>query len=124
MVLTITNRHKIKLTMGNKSLYITTAYNLKISEDLGQGILIRGGIHLTNNKTFIRSILSLNLRQAIGSLEFNALYNADTVFYKISMDIISSKNDDDLLCNFLANCKVIVNELWLIKDHSIDTLFI
>lgn len=104
------------------SLYITNVFNLKILEDLGQGIHIRGGIYLTNNLIFIRSFLSENTQLAIGNLEFEVLYNANVIFYKISEDEISNTNDDDLLCNFLANCKNIINELWLIKDHSIDIM--
>jgi hypothetical protein len=108
--------------LKTKTLYITAIFNLTIQEDLGSGIAVKGGVHLTNNQAFIRSLLSEDLNVAIGQLEFNALYFAKAVFYKISEDEISESNHDDLLCNFLANCKNVINELWLIKDHSIDIM--
>ena len=77
--------------MTTNSLYITAIFNLNILDNLGQGILIRGDIYLTNDKTFIRSLLSRHLYEAIGNLEFEALYNAEAIFYKISSDNISSK---------------------------------
>ena len=108
--------------MKIKSLYITAVFNLKITEDLGKGMHVRGEIYLTNNVKFIQSLLTKDLLQAIGNLEFDALFNADAVFYKISDDIIYPSNEDNLLCDFLANCKIIINELWLIRDHSIDIM--
>jgi hypothetical protein len=113
---------KAKEFMKVPALYITAIYNLKISGDLGKGINIRGGIYLTNNKNFVSSLLTDSLLQAIGNLEFQALLDAEAVFYKMSDDSISTQNEDDLLCDFLANCGIIINEFWLIKDHAIDLM--
>ncbi|WP_018342597.1 HEPN domain-containing protein [Cytophaga aurantiaca] len=108
--------------MKERVLYITAIFNLKILGDLGEGINIRGGIYLTNNKSHIYSLMTDKLHNAIGNIEYNALLDANAVFYKISHDEISFENADDFLCDFLVNCRMIINELWLIKDHSINIM--
>jgi len=105
-----------------KTLFITAAFNLKISDDLGEGINMVGDIKLTNNITFIRSLLSQNLYEAIGILEFGALSKANAVFYRISDIGINNDNGDDLVMEFVYDCKRILTEFWLIKDHAIDIM--
>ena len=105
-----------------KVLFITTAFNLKIDTDLGEGINLIEEIKLTNNRNFIRKLLTQELYEAIGFLEYKALASSDAVFYKIVNIEIDDDTADDLLCTFIANCKLILTEFWLLKDHAIDIM--
>jgi hypothetical protein len=106
----------------NKSLFITVISNLKIQEDLGEGIELWDKIRITNNKIVITSLLAPGLEDAIGGLETTALEKAEAIFYSVDHLNINSKNEDEILCNYLANCKIFLNDLWLLKDHCADLM--
>ena len=105
-----------------KSLFIAAVFNLKIKDDLNNGIEIWDKIKITNNKTFINSLITEDLSVSIGGLEENALRNANTIFYAIDHHNIDNSNNDEIVCNYLANCKIFLQDLWLIKDNCSDLM--
>src|ERR1700722_287854 len=106
-----------------KALFISAIFNLKINGDLESGIEIWDKIKITNNKSVINNLVSNNnLQQAIGGLEMGAIKNADAIFYAVGVHEIDNKTDDIILCNYLASCKIFLNDLWLLKDHCADLM--
>lgn len=103
-------------------LFITNVFNLKIEGDLGDGINLFHGIKITNNKAFIKTLLSQNLLEVIGQLEFNAILNADVILYSINSQNVTGDNIDEITCNNLAYCKMFLTDLWLVKDNCADIM--
>lgn len=106
-----------------QTLFVTSVFKLKINENLRSGIEFYDGIKLTNDFEFISQLITKDLKNAIGELEFNCLTGkADCVFYSIKEVNVNANNVDRLLCDFMANCKIFLNDLWLIKDNCADLM--
>ncbi len=106
----------------SNALLICHVDNIEFPEDLGNGIDIGKNIKLTNNRQTISNLLNDDFQLTIGKLESNSLSNSKAVFYSIEKIEISEENHDEILCDFLAYCKLFLTELWLIKDHCADIM--
>lgn len=105
-------------------IFYAPVFNLKISEDLGVGIMLSNFVSITNNSDAIRSTFTDTLISNIGTLEYNALSDASAVFYvakqfsSVERFEVSRQNAEEQLCEFLYTCTKFLNLLWLKRDHS------
>ena len=103
------------------TLFIIAVYNLGIEENLGEGIELNNGFRLTNNKNFIKSLITEDLIKSIGQIEYKGLIDyAEAVIYSIEDIDITEQNVDDVYIRKFINAYSFIHDLWMVKDHSIE----
>ncbi len=102
-----------------QTLVFCAIYNLSVDDISGEGIKLPFDIKITTDNDFKSKLIREHTEAFIGTIEYNFLFQAP-IFYKIIDVVADDNNADDLLCNFLNHCKVILYDLWRIKDNAIN----
>jgi hypothetical protein len=105
-----------------KNLFIANVENLRISADLGHGEKLTDKILITNDQAFIENLLSPFFYQIAGTLEAHYLKNTGAVAYSIeeTQPFPSDEAALSFLLERLADVKVFMQLLWLVKDNSVN----
>jgi len=101
---------------------IVNLLHLVIPEDLAEGYEVAPGIWLTNNKKFIRTLLSHNLKKMIGEIEYRTLTESKAAIYSfadIDLTPLTSEGQTALLNAYLITCRALTYAMWFIKDNSV-----
>ena len=105
-----------------KNLFIANVEYLRISSNLGHGEKITDKIFITNDGSFIENLLSPFFHEVAGTLEAHYLKNTGAVAY--SIEETQPFPDDEAAIRFLlerlAEVKVFLQMLWLVKDNSVN----
>lgn len=102
-----------------QTLLFCAIYNLDVPEINDEGIKLPFDINITTDNVFKSKLISKFAEKSIGSIEYDFLFRAP-IFYSIQALIATGDNADDVLCNFLSHCKIILFDMWRIKDHAVD----
>ncbi|MEM9001697.1 MAG: hypothetical protein AAGB24_15665 [Bacteroidota bacterium] len=103
---------------------IAPIFNLKITEDLEEGIPIGQNIYLTNNEECKSTMLTDSLRLNIGIIEASAFESCHCFFYSAGFTKNEEKGRSFIedhkitLLQFLFECEHFLSKLWFLKDHA------
>ncbi len=105
-----------------KVLFITNIQHLNISSNLGRGERVGDKFFITNDRSYIESLLTPNFTTIAGSLETKYLKTATAVTYGIEECEVFSNDGEAIsyLNTRLAKVKLFLQFLWLIKDNSVN----
>lgn len=107
----------------SQALFLTSFRHLKINEEIDEYIEIIPGINITNNRNLFEKLLTPELVQGIGLLEFNYLLSApNIVFGEYDDDDLKDKEDhpEALLMAIILWIEGLFRNAWLIKDHAME----
>ena len=82
------------------------------------------GINITNNESFKKSLLTPNLLENIGKIEYDFLAQASNIVYfdydHKDLATLKADNPEALLLVILVWIDELFRDAWLIKDHSME----
>src|SRR2546426_11413791 len=105
-----------------KFMFLLALHRLELDGDLGRGEEIEPGLFITNDKSTISELLTPDLLQAIGGLEFVSLHEAGAVVYfrGESPLVDSPESAIELLSGLLHEVGRFLMGLWLVKDNAVN----
>jgi hypothetical protein len=107
----------------HKILFIAGIEHIFIPVELGRGEKIGDSLFVTNDRTFLDSLITPTFLSIAGALEVKHLLKAGAVAYKV--DEIHPFSDDkaanQYLVGRLARIRLFLQMLWLVKDNAANT---
>ena len=101
-----------------KVLFITAIQDLIISENLGRGDRISPELFITNDLSFIKSLLTDEFRLMAGKLETDFILTSNVIIY--GRNDVNDNNfvGQDYLKRQMVRLQFFLNFIWLLKDNS------
>lgn len=98
-------------------IYITALVGFKINERMKEPILIKHGVHLTNNPAHTAAYIKSSQLVTVGFLEAELLTDGSPVLYKL--DEVETPTDAHVeLVNFLREVQGFLTATWLHEDNA------
>ncbi|MCI0530984.1 MAG: hypothetical protein L0Y74_03425 [candidate division Zixibacteria bacterium] len=97
---------------------------MSISNNLGNGDKIIPSLRISNDRTIAKDVLDSagTLRQLIGEIEYHDLLKEGAFVYgSTEVEENTAVNNVTVVNNYLMIVQGFINELWLVKDNSVDT---
>ena len=104
--------------------------NLQLTNSENEDLEIMPGLRITNDKNIIKSIITSDLIEIIGYIEYNSLINAQTIIYynytKEDLETFHTDNQLIILNLILIWIDDVLKNIWLYSDNCIscDTAFL
>ncbi len=103
-------------------LLITNLRCLQVPEPLGRGFQIKEGMFLINDPEKIKALISANLRQMIGEIEYGCLLRTGHAIHFTTSDPTLEFHPplmEQFVGRWLQLVRCFLQGLWVVKDHSV-----
>jgi len=95
-----------------------------LSENFGKGFEFGPDFYLTNDKELIKKLISPNLKDAMGSLEYHSILEQGVAFYAKDNEPLQSDEDMRLFVDTaLRFIKYFSFALWGVRDNAVNCEF-
>ncbi|CAH6960379.1 HEPN_Apea domain-containing protein [Vibrio chagasii] len=101
--------------------FISTLRYLSISESIDGWFELMPGVNITNSKTEIEKIVDGEFKKSAGLIEYEHFLEAENILYfEVSEeDFGKDLNGEQALFIWLSWVKMLINDLWFIRDNSV-----